>query len=92
MYSENYKKYKDLLLWGNTTWPFYVYPKYNMITFAKLDFIKYALENNLIDQRKIKYVGFTDFGLVRDLSLLPSNREFDYKSYIKEGHYTIRIK
>ena len=44
-----------------------------------------------IIKNDIKYIGWIDFGCVRDLNLLTANREFDYKAFIKEGFYTIRV-
>lgn len=59
------------------------YPEYNCINHAKIDFIKYTIEN--VVSPEVKYFGWVDFGYVRSTDLMPDDRTFRYE-ILKNDH------
>ncbi len=75
--------------YGRKGFPENQYANYNLINNAKIDFELYAIEN-LIDKNIVKYIGWIDFGAVRDISTeLSKNREFKI-DFLKNGKYNLR--
>jgi hypothetical protein len=61
-------------------------PEYTCINHAKIDFVKYAIENIVNgDGDDTKYVGWVDFGYIRKLSDMPSDKVFVYDA-LKNNH------
>ena len=56
---------------------FYI-PKYSLINHAKVDFVKYVIEKEWTG-KEVKYLGWIDFGYVRNSSQIPSDYQFKYQ-------------
>jgi hypothetical protein len=58
-------------------------PEYTCVNHAKIDYIKYAIENILNDD--VKYVGWIDFGYIRKSKDMPHDKVFVYDK-LKNNH------
>jgi hypothetical protein len=73
MESESYKKAID----HRKKCPETHHPEYTCINHAKIDFIKFAIDN--IVTNDVKYLGWVDFGYIRKTNDMPPDRTFVYE-------------